>query len=102
MLEGRYWLRIYFTTPFSVAVSFDPKLHLGGTWERDFWEGSNTFNDSSAAREGENRKKSRTLQFSRFLRGKSGGISTKLSPITVMKCMRELKILDIVLFCKYF
>ena len=57
ILEEKYWRGIYFTTlyPFSVLVSSDPKLHSGGTWERDFWGGSNTFNDSSAAREGRER-----------------------------------------------
>ena len=89
MLDGRYWLRIYFTTPFSVAVSFDPKLHLGGTWERDFWGGSNTFNDSSAAREGRNHKKSQTLLVSRFLNKNQGRDPNEAF---TDHCMMELKI----------
>ena len=49
----KWQLGLYFTTlhPFSPLVSSDPKLHLGATWETDFWEGANTFNESSAARE---------------------------------------------------
>ena len=70
----KHWFGIYFKIlyPFSVLVSSDPKLHLGGTWERDFCGGSNTFNDSSAAREGRDRKKSQTLLVARFLSKNQG------------------------------
>ena len=86
----KHWFGIYFKIlyPFSVLVSSDPKLHLGGTWERDFWGGSNTFNDSSAARERRDRKK-RLCWFPDFLSKNQG---RDLNEAFTDHCMMELKI----------